>query len=401
MPRGRPTKEAALVKQVSPKKKKPSGKLTGVFTLPNLSGKHDAGMITKTPVLDTDIANKKYVDDEVDNKIEDGTATGQVAFWDGSKWVHTETSEFFWDDTNKRVGIGTASPNATLKVNNDSASGGIFSSTGATDYISSGSRTGNSFAYSAKTNIGGNASYRAVNIQISPGVTRDFAGALIGFYYQVFSDRAVTMNELAGTNGLVEAKAGTVTTASAVVGATGVSTTGNMTHSRTFWAKSPAVSGTGSIANMIGLHIDDHSAGTVTSYAIYTEGGKHYFKDEVGIGTASPSRLLHTYSDTTSTNANVLIEQDGTGDAAIGFLLSGGQGWSIGVDNTDDAFKIGASTLNVASGLALTITPGGDVDVIDNFTAGTIQADDGFTGSFRNAEDKTVTVVGGIITDVS
>jgi len=49
----------------------------------------------------------------------------------------------------------------------------------------------------------------------------------------------------------------------------------------------------------------------------------------------------------------------------------------------------------------LIIDSAGDVDVIGDFTAGTIQADDGFTGNWTNNEGDTVTVVGGIITDVS
>lgn len=47
------------------------------------------------------------------------------------------------------------------------------------------------------------------------------------------------------------------------------------------------------------------------------------------------------------------------------------------------------------------IDSAGLVDVIGNFTAGTIQADNGFTGSFTNGVGDTVTVVGGMITDVS
>ena len=42
--------------------------------------------------------------------IKNGTAVGQMTFWDGTRWVHTETSEMFWDDTNKRLGVGTATP---------------------------------------------------------------------------------------------------------------------------------------------------------------------------------------------------------------------------------------------------------------------------------------------------
>jgi len=48
--------------------------------------------------------------------IEDGTTAGQMAFWDGSNWTYTETSEMYWDDTNKRLGIGTDSPQQELDV---------------------------------------------------------------------------------------------------------------------------------------------------------------------------------------------------------------------------------------------------------------------------------------------
>jgi len=51
---------------------------------------------------------------------DNGTAAGQMNFWDGSKWTYTETSEMVWDDTNKNVGIGVASPTSTnrLEVSN-------------------------------------------------------------------------------------------------------------------------------------------------------------------------------------------------------------------------------------------------------------------------------------------
>ena len=49
----------------------------------------------------------------------------------------------------------------------------------------------------------------------------------------------------------------------------------------------------------------------------------------------------------------------------------------------------------------MTLDGSGNVDVVGDFTAGTIQADDGWTGSFTNGDGDTVTVTGGIITDVS
>lgn len=49
--------------------------------------------------------------------VELGMADGQVLFWDGSQWCRAETSELFWDDVNKRFGIGVADPDAKLEIN--------------------------------------------------------------------------------------------------------------------------------------------------------------------------------------------------------------------------------------------------------------------------------------------
>ncbi len=54
----------------------------------------------------------------IDGRLKSGTAQGQILFWDNTlkKWVFTETSELFWDDTNKRLGIITATPSSELDV---------------------------------------------------------------------------------------------------------------------------------------------------------------------------------------------------------------------------------------------------------------------------------------------
>ena len=59
--------------------------------------------------------------------ITDGTAQGQMAFWNTASWVNTETSELFWDDVNKRLGIGTDSPQNTLNVMGDINATGTLS----------------------------------------------------------------------------------------------------------------------------------------------------------------------------------------------------------------------------------------------------------------------------------
>ena len=45
-----------------------------------------------------------------------GTAAGQMLFWTGTEWTYTETSELYWDDSNKRLGIGTATQVSLLEV---------------------------------------------------------------------------------------------------------------------------------------------------------------------------------------------------------------------------------------------------------------------------------------------
>jgi hypothetical protein len=53
------------------------------------------------------------------SRVEASTAAGQMLFGDGAGgYDHSETSELFWDDTNKRLGIGTTSPSEKLEVDN-------------------------------------------------------------------------------------------------------------------------------------------------------------------------------------------------------------------------------------------------------------------------------------------
>ncbi|HPL92941.1 MAG TPA: tail fiber domain-containing protein, partial [bacterium] len=53
--------------------------------------------------------------------IADGDTNGQMAFWNETlgTWEYTDTSEMVWDDTDKALGIGVASPTATNKLHID------------------------------------------------------------------------------------------------------------------------------------------------------------------------------------------------------------------------------------------------------------------------------------------
>ena len=93
---------------------------------------------------------------------------------------------------------------------------------------------------------------------------------------------------------------------------------------------------------------------------------------KMGLGV-TPVALLHVKADssatsqTTAGSANITIEQDGTGDAALNFLLSGVRRWTMGIDNSDsDKFKIqtGATSLDGTSHVpALTIASNGDTGI--------------------------------------
>ena len=105
----------------------------------------------------------------------------------------------------------------------------------------------------------------------------------------------------------------------------------------------------------------------------------------VGAGTASPASILHVYEDTATTGASagLTVENDGTGDALIQYLLTGTQRWVGGIDNSDgDKFKISrGSDLGTTNSLTLdtggnvgigTMAPGANLEVQGGATAGGI-----------------------------
>ncbi len=91
----------------------------------------------------------------------------------------------------------------------------------------------------------------------------------------------------------------------------------------------------------------------------------------VGIGTTSPDKQLHLYrNDTDTTNGQIIVEQDGTGDASIEFYATAVTRWMVGLDNSDDdKFKISGSGSNLADNTRLTIDTVGNVGIGTNSPA--------------------------------
>ena len=76
---------------------------------------------------------------------------------------------------------------------------------------------------------------------------------------------------------------------------------------------------------------------------------------DVGIGI-SPTVKLHVKEDNSDDDAQIKVENDGTGDAGIAFLLTGTRGYSMGIDNSDgDKFIIGGDDNAIGATPYLTI----------------------------------------------
>ena len=86
-----------------------------------------------------------------------------------------------------------------------------------------------------------------------------------------------------------------------------------------------------------------------------------------GIGTSTPTRKLHIQDNSTSTTAGQLfLEQSGSGDALIHIGNTGGRHFNLGLDTSDDSFKIGTSATSptaVSTGTLMKIQATGEVGI--------------------------------------
>ena len=90
---------------------------------------------------------------------------------------------------------------------------------------------------------------------------------------------------------------------------------------------------------------------------------------KVAIGTTSASNKLHIFSDDTSENALIKLEQDGTGDAVIDYLLTGTNLWRVGIDHSDgDKFKWSTGTFGSYEKMSLDTS--GNLAVVGDVTVG-------------------------------
>lgn len=87
----------------------------------------------------------------------------------------------------------------------------------------------------------------------------------------------------------------------------------------------------------------------------------------IGIGNSLPIRKLQIKENTTSTtNGQLYLEQEGTGDALIHIGNSGARHFNLGLDTSTDSFKIGTSATiatAVTTGTLMTVQATGEVGI--------------------------------------
>lgn len=153
------------------------------------------------------------------------------------------------------------------------------------------------------------------------------------------------------------AGASTLTSAAAfsVDGPSNGGTSATITNSSAIYVPTSALTNVG---NSYGINVAASSGATNNYAGIFTGGN-------LGIGSFTPTSLVHMSESNSVTGSSngLTVEQAGTGDALVHFLLSGVQRYTMGIDNSDsDKFKIGTNA-DLGSNNLLTVTTAGNVGI--------------------------------------
>lgn len=116
----------------------------GLGNVPNVDATNPANISQNASyrfVTDTEKATWNAKQNALTNPITGTGVSGRVAFFNGTT-TQTSDADLFWDNTNKRLGLGTTSPserlqvNGNIRVDNGAADGGqlVLASSGFTDW---------------------------------------------------------------------------------------------------------------------------------------------------------------------------------------------------------------------------------------------------------------------------
>jgi hypothetical protein len=329
---------------------------------------------------------------------------------------------FTVDTVNNKVGIGTTSPVGALTISGNSNQLNLleadqsnkrwdihvtgtdlqFTEFGVADrmQIASGGNVGiGTTSPSNKFHMVGPASFPANLGELEPHATARFQG-------RSGTDTNLYISEAASSQQMIQA-GNTTSSANLLLnpfgGYVGIGTTSPDVNLDIESASTPKLYITDTTTpTTLRLQADNSIGyvGTTTNHPLrfQTAGSTRMIigaAGKVGIGTTNPATEL----EIEDTDYSILTIQTTDADSVpILRLDNDAVIWDVKADGAaNDKFTIRESGV----GDHFEISKGGAVDVAGDFTAGTIQADNGFTGTFTNGDGDTVTVAGGIITDVS
>ncbi|HEY1041565.1 MAG TPA: tail fiber domain-containing protein [Candidatus Paceibacterota bacterium] len=338
---------------------------------------------------------------------DDGTETGAIYTLNGETTMRVRAAGALYLDgggtsngaltvlANNNVGVGTTSPNNVFDVVTGAAAGyGNYAqirTSGSTAYrggllltnVPTTVAGATSFKMSSSFNNGSSANAQFGFVANNDADTFLNSGAALEFQYNgnvilagqgtgnvgigMNSPGTVKLNVREDVNGdgdIVLSNPNTGTAARAIMSFNSDSASGLIS------ATSGAYTGVSGWADSMVLQT---SAATSGGLVIYSANAGIRFQNSGGtdamilasgnlaLGPAVASSRFHvSESNTATSTANgITIEQSGTGDASMHFLLTSSTRYTMGIDNSDsDKFKIGTSG-DLNSGNLLTLTSGG------------------------------------------
>lgn len=277
-------------------------------------------------------------------------------------------------NSSNNVGIGTVSPRTRLELDGAILATGTYGSGWTEPSLGTGTRL---LWYPRK------AAFRAgyVNDQWNNASIGNYSAAM-GHSTTASGEGSVALGNYSTASAEGATAVGRTTASANYATGLGYLTTASGNYA-TSMGYSTAASGEGSTATGVNTAASGY-ASTAMGYGM-TVGGDYSFGinldynaksisadnlmailgGDVSVGKTTARSKFNVYQNDTNTGyaTGLTIEQDGTGDAAIQFLLTGVRNWMMGVDNSDsDKFKI-ANTDNVGTNTRLTIDNNGNVGI--------------------------------------
>ncbi|MEM4498067.1 MAG: hypothetical protein QW692_04485 [Nitrososphaerota archaeon] len=235
-----------------------------------------------------------------DHKVEPGI-TGSVLFVGENQSVSEDNANLFWDNVNKRLGIGTSSPAAALHVVGrvrvyeeiSTVPEDIFQ-------ISVSSLSVSSHAAGLRIDVTFNPTADNLALRALTGTVRTASNntrnilLMRGMDYASHHSGLGTVAELTGIlTYTVNRGPGNVTNMYGAWFRQGEASTGSGVISNLYGVYVENFkSGTGVINNAYGIYIANVNQGSALNYAIYSVGGRVYFGGDVGIGASAPEFKL-------------------------------------------------------------------------------------------------------------